>query len=144
MCANKFSLEGKNALVICPENNWGPEVVEGLKKAGCKVFLAGPNKEAMEAIGADGIYVYDHVLEPQQILALAVVCVVEAVGGHIHIHTLGELTVKGIIAQIPRIHGSRIPAEPLLLASGVTIGEVEVVLILVGTVEQENEGLYLG
>ena len=34
MCANKFSLEGKNALVICPENNWGPEVVEGLKKAG--------------------------------------------------------------------------------------------------------------
>ena len=65
MCANKFSLEGKNALVICPENNWGPEVVEGLKKAGCKVFLAGPNKEAMEAIGADGIYVYDHATKAQ-------------------------------------------------------------------------------
>ena len=48
-----------------------------------------------------GIYVYDHVLEPQQLLALAVVCVVEAVGGHIHIHTLGELTVKGIVAQSP-------------------------------------------
>ena len=52
MCANKFSLEGKNVLVICPENNWGPEVVEGLKKAGCKVFLAGPNEEAMKAMDA--------------------------------------------------------------------------------------------
>ena len=72
------------------------------------------------------------------------VCVVEAVGGHIHIHPLGELPIKGIVAQIPRVHGSSIPAEPLLLASGIPIGEVEVVLILVGTVEQENEGLYLG
>ena len=48
MCVNKFSLAGKSALVICPENNWGPEVVQGLKAAGCKVFLAGPNKEAMK------------------------------------------------------------------------------------------------
>ena len=51
MCVNKFSLAGKSALVVCPENNWGPEVVQGLKAAGCKVFLAGPNKEAMEAMG---------------------------------------------------------------------------------------------
>jgi len=65
MCANKFSLQGKNALVICPENNWGPEVVEGLKKAGCKVFLAGPNEEAMKALGADGCYVYDHCTKAQ-------------------------------------------------------------------------------
>ena len=65
MCANKFSLAGKNALVICPENNWGPEVVEGLKKAGCKVFLAGPNEEAMKAMDADGYYVYDHSTKAQ-------------------------------------------------------------------------------
>ena len=65
MCANKFSLVGKNALVICPENNWGPEVVQGLKKAGCKVFLAGPNEEAMQAMDADGVYVYDHRTKAQ-------------------------------------------------------------------------------
>ena len=70
MCANKFSLEGKNVLVICPENNWGPEIVQGLKAAGCKVFLAGPNKEAMEAMDAAGIYVYDHCTKAQA-LAMA-------------------------------------------------------------------------
>ena len=70
MCANKFSLEGKNALVICPENNWGPEVVEGLKAAGCKVFLAGPNEEAMKAMDAAGYYVYDHRTKAQA-LAMA-------------------------------------------------------------------------
>lgn len=65
MCANQFSLVGKNVLVVCPENNWGPEVVAGLKAAGCKVFLAGPNQKAMEDIGADGIYVYDHCTKVQ-------------------------------------------------------------------------------
>ena len=50
MCANKFSLEGKNVLVICPEHNWGPEVVSGFVAAGCKVFLAGPTEEAMKAM----------------------------------------------------------------------------------------------
>ena len=71
MCVNKFSLEGKNVLVICPENNWGPEVVEGLLAAGCKVFLAGPNEKAMAAIpGAAGYYVYDHATKAQA-LAMA-------------------------------------------------------------------------
>lgn len=70
MCANKFSVAGKNALVICPENNWGPEVVEGLKAAGCKVFLAGPNEEAMKAMDAAGYYVYDHCTKAQA-LAMA-------------------------------------------------------------------------
>ena len=66
MCANNFSLEGKKVLVICPENNWGPEIVEGMVKAGCTVFLAGPNEAAMAAIpGAAGIYVYDHATKAQ-------------------------------------------------------------------------------
>ena len=71
MCANKFSLQGKNALVICPENNWGPEVVKGLVAAGCQVFLAGPNEAAMAAIpDAAGLYVYDHCTKAQA-LAMA-------------------------------------------------------------------------
>ena len=66
MCDNRFSLAGKNALVICPENNWGPEVVQGLVNAGCKVFLAGPNEEAMKNIaGTVGFYVYDHSTKAQ-------------------------------------------------------------------------------
>ena len=70
MCVNKFSLAGKSALVICPENNWGPEVVQSLKAAGCKVFLAGPNEEAMKAMDAAGYYVYDHSTKAQA-LAMA-------------------------------------------------------------------------
>ena len=66
MCVNKFSLEGKGALVVCPENNWGPDVVQGLIAAGCKVFLAGPNEKAMAAIpGTIGYYVYDHCTKAQ-------------------------------------------------------------------------------
>lgn len=70
MCVNKFSLAGKSALVVCPENNWGPEVVQGLKAAGCKVFLAGPNEEAMKAMDVAGYYVYDHSTKAQA-LAMA-------------------------------------------------------------------------
>lgn len=71
MCANNFSLAGKNVLVICPENNWGPDVVKGLVDAGCKVFLAGPNEAAMKAMdGVCGCYVYDHTTKAQA-LAMA-------------------------------------------------------------------------
>ena len=81
MCANKFSLQGKNVLVICPENNWGPDVVKGLAAAGCKVFLAGPNEDAMKAIeGAAGYYVYDHSTKAQ---ALAMVEAAKAALGTI-------------------------------------------------------------
>ena len=66
MCVNNFSLMGKNALVVCPENNWGPEVVAGLIAAGCKVYLAGPNEKAMAAVpGVAGYYVYDHCTKAQ-------------------------------------------------------------------------------
>ena len=71
MCVNNFSLADKNALVICPENNWGPEIVEGLLSAGCRVFLAGPNEKAMAAIaGVAGYHVYDHCTKAQA-LAMA-------------------------------------------------------------------------
>ena len=71
MCVNKFSLAGKSALVICPENNWGPEVVQGLKAAGCKVFLAGPNEEAMKAMDAAGCNISTELEEGLRALAPA-------------------------------------------------------------------------
>ena len=46
MCANSFSLAGKNALVICPENNWGPEIVDGLLAAGCAGMIAFGRRKA--------------------------------------------------------------------------------------------------
>ncbi len=62
----RLSLTGKRVLVVCPENNWGPEIVEGLVSAGCKVFLAGSDKDAMTAVpGAAGVYVYDHCTKAQ-------------------------------------------------------------------------------
>lgn len=110
MCANHFSLTGKNALVICPENNWGPEVVEGLKAAGCKVFLAGPNEDAMKAIAADGYYVYDHTTKAQ---ALEMAAAAKATLGSIDVMVENSLytDVRGwdqsyamIYAQLERTH----------------------------------------
>ena len=110
MCANKFSLQGKNALVICPENNWGPEVVEGLKAAGCKVFLAGPNEEAMKALCADGYYVYDHCTKGQTLQMAA--AAKEALGSvDVMVENSLYTDVKGwdqsyatIYAQLERTH----------------------------------------
>ena len=110
MCANKFSLQGKNALVICPENNWGPDVVKGLADAGCKVFLAGPNEEAMKAMGAAGYYVYDHSTKAQ---ALAMAEAAKAALGSIDVMVENSLytEVRGwdqsyatIYAQLERTH----------------------------------------
>ena len=110
MCANNFSLEGKNVLVICPENNWGPEVVEGLKKAGCKVFLAGPNEEAMKAMAAAGYYVYDHSTKAQ---ALAMAAAAKEALGTIDVMVENSLYTEArgwdqsyatIYAQLERTH----------------------------------------
>ena len=111
MCANKFSLQGKNALVICPENNWGPEVVKGLVAAGCKVFLAGPNEAAMAAIpDAAGMYVYDHCTKAQ---ALAMAAAAKEALGSIDVMVENSLytDVRGwdqsyatIYAQLERTH----------------------------------------
>ena len=58
-----FSLQGKNALVVCPEFNWGKDIAAGLKKAGAKVYLAGKNEAAMAAMVQEleltGYAIYD-------------------------------------------------------------------------------------
>ena len=38
---NHFSLTGKKALVVCPENPYGSEIISGLSAAGAEVWLAG-------------------------------------------------------------------------------------------------------
>ena len=38
---NSFSLAGKKALVVCPENPYGSEIVNGLLAGGADVWLAG-------------------------------------------------------------------------------------------------------
>lgn len=71
---NESALAGKNALVVCPENGWGKEIVAGLKNAGAKVYLAGPNEAEMKSLTADlalaGYTVYDHRTHSQT-LAMA-------------------------------------------------------------------------
>ena len=66
---NQFSLQGKNALVICPENSWGVDVVAGFVNAGAKVFLAGSDETYMANLVSDmnlaGFAVYDHETKEQ-------------------------------------------------------------------------------
>jgi len=62
----KFSLEGKNALIICPENPYGYEIAKGLSDAGAKIWLAGSEEETTMWSGRQvdfeiaGAFVYDH------------------------------------------------------------------------------------
>ena len=53
----KFSLEGKNALIVCPENPYGRELAAGFAAAGAAVWLAGP---ACPDIPCAGFFPYDH------------------------------------------------------------------------------------
>ena len=66
---NKFSLQGKNALVVCPENGWGKDIVAGFLKAGAKVYLAGSDEKYMaclvKELGLAGYGVYDHETKQQ-------------------------------------------------------------------------------
>ena len=66
---NKFSLQGKNALVVCPENGWGKDIVADFQKAGAKVFLAGSDEVFMtglvKELGLAGYAVYDHETKQQ-------------------------------------------------------------------------------
>ena len=63
---NKFSLEGKNALIICPENPYGYEITRGLSEAGANIWLAGCREEAdiWEEVHNDlkieGTFIYEH------------------------------------------------------------------------------------
>lgn len=74
-----FSLSGKNALIVCPENPYGVQIAAGLFSAGAKLWLAGPCeaalKEAQQALAAEnaaveGFFVYDHCTK-EQTLAMA-------------------------------------------------------------------------
>ena len=38
---DRFSLAGKNALIVCPENPYGREITAGLAAAGAKIWVAG-------------------------------------------------------------------------------------------------------
>ncbi len=53
-----FSLAGKNALVLCPEYMYGPELVQGLIDGGAKVWIAGTKE--MDLPGVEGYFPYHH------------------------------------------------------------------------------------
>lgn len=59
----KFSLQGKNALVVCPENPYGREIAMGLYRAGANIYLAGDPKvqaSICAEIPAAGWFSYEH------------------------------------------------------------------------------------
>lgn len=53
----KFSLEGKNALIVCPEKPYGREIAAGLASAGAKIWLAGSKEPDFPHAG---FFPYDH------------------------------------------------------------------------------------
>ena len=80
---DRFSLAGKNALIVCPENPYGAEIAAGLRSAGAKIFFAGPDEAAMKQLGgAENIFVYDHCTKAQ---TLAMVDAAKAAMGSIDI-----------------------------------------------------------
>ena len=56
---NRFSLHGKKALVICPENPYGKEIVEGLISGFAEVWLAGDPAQ-MPDLPVAGMIPYKH------------------------------------------------------------------------------------
>ncbi len=56
---NRFSLQGKNALLVCPQNPYAKELAMGLLAAGAKLWLAGDCPADWE-IPVEGIFSYDH------------------------------------------------------------------------------------
>jgi len=62
MDMRQFSLTGKTALITGAAYGYGPEIAAGLRDAGARVFLAGDDPAALEAlrqsVGADGAFVY--------------------------------------------------------------------------------------
>ena len=40
----RFSLVGKKALIVCPENPYGGEIARGLAAAGAEIYTAGVGK----------------------------------------------------------------------------------------------------
>lgn len=50
---NKFSLEGKKALIYAPEYVYGKDIAAGLAEAGAQVWLCGGDIAALEKVAAD-------------------------------------------------------------------------------------------
>lgn len=55
----QFSLEEKNALIVCPENPYGKEIARGLADAGAKIWLAG-EKDVSCDVPVSGRFHYEH------------------------------------------------------------------------------------
>lgn len=55
---DSFSLAGKKALVLCPEYNYGPELVQGLLDGGAKVWVAGAKDLGLP--GVEGFFPFHH------------------------------------------------------------------------------------
>lgn len=56
---NRFSVSGKKALVVCPENPYGTEITRGLMEAGAEVWMAG-DPAKMPKLSVTGIIPYRH------------------------------------------------------------------------------------
>ena len=55
----RFSLKGKKALIICPENPYGREIAAGLAAAGAEVWVAGSTAAAL-GVDVAGWFDYAH------------------------------------------------------------------------------------
>ena len=45
---DSFLLEGRKALIVCPERTGGQEIARGMAKAGAEIWLAGTDRELLE------------------------------------------------------------------------------------------------
>ena len=57
---DSFSLAGKKALVVCPENAYGIELVQGLAAGGAQVWIAGPADVSIPGVTVAGTFLYHH------------------------------------------------------------------------------------
>lgn len=54
-----FSIAGKKALIVCPENPYGPEIAQGLAAAGAEIWTAG-EKDVSLGVDVAGKFIYTH------------------------------------------------------------------------------------
>ncbi len=54
---DKFSLKGKKALIVCPENTYGAQIAQALEAAGAEIYLAG---DVPTDIPAKKCFLYHH------------------------------------------------------------------------------------
>ncbi len=56
---DRFSLAGKKALIVCPENPYSKEIAKGLAAAGAEIYTAG-NVDADLGVNVAGKFEYTH------------------------------------------------------------------------------------